>query len=221
MGLEETCPSSPAGVPVCFLSEWGVRSASGLSDHQQPHHDRTTDSGDGSHGSHWMSYWISSHCCLGRQDSPLGRDGLWGGTKLDHSLWCYPGVLMYFSNKYILMDKSWHFLLWKYWSLPALRMSKLLQVLFVRIQHLMNPTLEQALHQPGCEAGGKAGKQQEVYTKWVCLSCPELSVHSSENTMCSPDGPISCATGSVKKIRKLIQECVLLVKSKAPATFLA
>lgn len=52
MGLQETCPSSPAGVPVCFLSEWGVRSASGLSDHQQPDHDRTTDSGDGSHGSH-------------------------------------------------------------------------------------------------------------------------------------------------------------------------
>lgn len=42
------------------------------------------------------------------------------------------------------MDKSWNFLLLKYLSLPALRMSKLLQVLFVRIQHLMSLILEQA-----------------------------------------------------------------------------
>lgn len=52
MGLEVSCPSSLAGVPVCVLSEWGLCSAPGLSDHQQPHHDRTTDSGDGSDGSH-------------------------------------------------------------------------------------------------------------------------------------------------------------------------
>lgn len=44
------------------------------------------------------------------------------------------------------MDKSWifFFLLLKYLSLPALRVSKLLQLLFsasVRIQQLMNPTL--------------------------------------------------------------------------------
>nr|XP_030144583.3 DEP domain-containing mTOR-interacting protein isoform X3 [Taeniopygia guttata] len=46
------CCCRDEGVPVCFLSEWGVCSAPGLSDHQQPHHDRTTDSGDGGHGSH-------------------------------------------------------------------------------------------------------------------------------------------------------------------------
>ncbi|XP_064247654.1 DEP domain-containing mTOR-interacting protein-like isoform X3 [Passer domesticus] len=46
------CCCRDEGVPVCVLSEWDVCSAPGLSDHQQPHHDRTTDSGDGSHGSH-------------------------------------------------------------------------------------------------------------------------------------------------------------------------
>ncbi|XP_063260394.1 DEP domain-containing mTOR-interacting protein-like isoform X1 [Prinia subflava] len=46
------CCCRDEGVPVCFLSEWGVRAASGLPDHQQPHHDRTTDSGDGGHGGH-------------------------------------------------------------------------------------------------------------------------------------------------------------------------
>lgn len=34
-----------------------------------------------------MSEGVSSHRCLERQDTPLSKDGLWGGTKLDHSLW--------------------------------------------------------------------------------------------------------------------------------------
>lgn len=47
-----------------------------------------------------------------------------------------------FSNKYVQMDKSWIFILLKYLSQPALRVSELLQFLFsasVRIQPSMKP----------------------------------------------------------------------------------
>ncbi|XP_039354514.1 DEP domain-containing mTOR-interacting protein-like isoform X3 [Mauremys reevesii] len=40
-----------SGVSVCFLCERNVRSAFGLSDHQQPHHDGTTNACSGGHGS--------------------------------------------------------------------------------------------------------------------------------------------------------------------------
>ncbi|XP_030318937.1 DEP domain-containing mTOR-interacting protein isoform X2 [Calypte anna] len=46
------CCCRDEGLPVCFLSQWDVWFAPGLSDHQQPHHDRATNSGHGSHGSH-------------------------------------------------------------------------------------------------------------------------------------------------------------------------
>lgn len=114
VGLQVSCPCSLAGVPVCFLRQWGVRFAPGLSDHQQPHHDRTTDSGDGSHGSHRMSQGVHpSAVCKGRTLHLAGMDCREGPSSTFH---CdvLPRHFDVFSNKYILMEKSWIFMLLKY-----------------------------------------------------------------------------------------------------------
>lgn len=98
------------------------------------------------HGLWWWKSWKPLNEPRSLIPLLLGKAGMDCGEGPSSTIHCdvLPRHFDVFSNKYILMDKSWNFLLLKYLSLPALRMSKLLQVLFVRIQHLMSPILEQA-----------------------------------------------------------------------------